>query len=210
MTATWQRRAIGTAQQRSTQLLLAGVEAPPSTVDALFFALQPAPAALAQVVAVAARLRKRARPRLHLIAPPRLHVSLHGLGRYASVPEDIVRRACAVAARISATPFTLALDRVETFGRGDGSRPLVLTVSDGAVRLHELRHRLGLEIAAAGLPHSAERAYVPHLTLAYVREVVPTMAIEPVAWTVDELVLIRSVQGRGRHIVAGRWYLAEG
>lgn len=210
MNPTWQRRVIRAVRQPSAQLLLAGVEAPPTMVDALFFALRPTPAAVAQIAGVAKRLRERAKPRLHLIAPTRLHVSLCGLGRYLSAPDPIVRCACAAAARTSATPFTLAFDRVETFGRGDGSRPLVLTASDGAVRLHELRERLGVEVAAAGLPHSAGRAYVPHLTLGYVREVIPGMAIAPVTWTVDEIVLIQSMQGRGRHIVAGRWYLAEG
>lgn len=31
-----------------------------------------------------------------------------------------------------------------------------------------------------------------------------------VAWTIDEFVLVRSVQGRGKHVIVGHWRLAEG
>lgn len=210
MTATRQRAGIGAQWQRSPQLLLAGIETLPSAFDALFFALRPTAAAAARIAAIAECLRTRSAAHFRPIASARMHVSLQGFGRYVSVPEEIVRRASAAAARVSATPFTLALDRIETFGRGEGPRPLVLTASDGAVRLHEFHERLGLALATAGLRSPATRVYTPHLTLAYVRDVVPGRHIEPVAWTVDEFLLVRSMQGRGKHLVAGCWRLAEG
>ena len=45
------------------------------------------------------------------------------------------------------------------------------------------------------------------MTVAYRNGSSSTQPIDPVGWTVDELVLIDSHVGRSRHVVLGRWKL---
>ena len=189
------------------QASLAGFGAPQPT-DRLFFAVMP-PAPLAGRIAEFAgtlredfALRGKTRPTSHL------HVTLHHLGDFAGVPQQKVEAARTAAARVAMAPFEARFDRVGSFGGRAGKHPFVLLgADDDGDGLRGLHARLGERLAAAGLGRR-ERAFVPHLTLLYDARTVPPQPVEPLAWPVQEFLLIHSLLGRTEYRVLGRWSLA--
>jgi 2'-5' RNA ligase len=139
--------------------------------------------------------------------PERLHISLWGTWLHPRSSAALTAEMTAVGAEAAWPAFDVALTRAMSFGR-QGRRPLVLTCGEGtSAALEGLHDRLFDAAAMRGLP-LRRRAYVPHLTLGYDRAASPeTLLEEPVVWTARELVLIRSEQGRGRHIPLGSWPL---
>ena len=73
------------------------------------------------------------------------------------------------------------------------------------VGLDVLQQRLS--DALDGEPRQA-RPFTPHVTLLRDRHRVPEQRIEPIEWTVRELVLVHSLIGRPAHRHLARWSLA--
>ena len=105
-------------------------------------------------------------------------------------------------------PFLVAFDRVVSFGRGHGRRPLVLWGGDGLFGLFALHRAIHAALSDAGIVNPAEPPFEPHLTLLRDQCVVRETFIPPVCWTVREFVLIDSLQGQGEHVSLGCWPLA--
>ncbi|MFC3570304.1 2'-5' RNA ligase family protein [Paracoccus sp. TOH] len=105
--------------------------------------------------------------------------------------------------------FDLVLDQLTTFGpprRRD--RPLVLVGRQESPAPDALCQTLWQRLAAAGLGAPKHRV-TPHVTLAYGKPLPPEgIAVPPVHWRVDELTLIDSLQGLGRHVPLARWRLS--
>jgi RNA 2',3'-cyclic 3'-phosphodiesterase len=139
-----------------------------------------------------------------IIEPERLHVSLFFLGE---LPEPIARIACESAAEVRAPPFQVLFDRSVTFRGKPGNRPFVLTGDDGLDRLKSFRRTLGVAMARKGLRFLAKKEFTPHITLMYAEHDVEEHPIEPIGWTVNELVLIHSMRG---HVHLARWPLRIG
>ena len=174
--------------------------------DSLFFAVYPDPETAERIETLAQRLREEHRLTGRAFPVSRLHATLHHLGSHAGLPESLVGAASAAAAAIHMAPFEVTFDRVGSFP-GRAHMPFVLRGGEGAVGLIVLQQLLGEALNAAGLALREERAYKPHLTLLYDNRRVREQAIEPIAWTVHELVLVRSVLGRGQHLPIARWPL---
>ena len=174
----------------------------------LFFALQPP----AHVAVGLDRFRDEARRRLGLsvAVPPlhRLHVSLTPLGRHDGVPHDLVRRAIAAVSALSAPPFVLAFNRLGSWGRGAGGRPVMLWGDDGVIGAELLHAAVHEALAKAGMARGRPREIVPHLTLWRDAQETPQRFVAPVAWRVREFALLAAVRGEGAHRVLGRWRLA--
>ena len=51
------------------------------------------------------------------------------------------------------------------------------------------------------------RRWMPHITLLYDGRGIGEHVVEPVRWTVKELVLVHSLLGQSRYIPLGRWSL---
>lgn len=179
--------------------------AQPAPADHLFFATRP-PADVAHHLR---QLAWRLRERHGLQGWPRnaslLHVSLHGLGDALGRHPGLVARAVEAAAAVSMPPFAVAFDRVVSFRTGE-RRPLVLLGGDGVVGVMLLRQGLGEALAKAGFPWKTG-GYTPHLTMLYDREAIAEEAVEPVRWTADRFVLVRSFVGEGRHVPLATWTL---
>jgi RNA 2',3'-cyclic 3'-phosphodiesterase len=178
----------------------------PDPTDGLFFAIVPdAPAArcaedMAEFFHDACGLQGRP------LGPDRFHVSLHALGSYVGVPNDVVRKACAAASTVAAAPFDIAFDCVESFDRKNGKPPLVLRSGGSLDPLNAFHRALGDAMARQGFRRIA-RSFRPHMTLLYDTRHVDARAVAPVAWTVREFVLIRSLLRRTIHVRLGRWPL---
>jgi len=56
--------------------------------------------------------------------------------------------------------------------------------------------------------NGVKSSYTPHVTLLYDSQRVVQQAVETVAWTVREFVLVHSLLGQTRHIALMRWSLS--
>jgi 2'-5' RNA ligase len=188
------------------QYRLPGLDNAPANC-VLFFALFPDRPAAADARQTAEHLRRSYGLRGMPIDAGRLHVSLHGIGRYARLPNDVVAKACAAAAEISAEPFCIRFDHTVSFAAKRGKRPLVLVADALPAPLFALRRRLGDALARKGLRNRAASSFTPHMTLLYDAHPVEPCAIQPVIWTARELVLVHSRHGSAEHVWLGRWPL---
>lgn len=182
--------------------------------ERLFFAIRPSLTAKEKAHTVASHYREefalKGELRFDL-----LHVTLIMVAEKLQLPEHVIFAAKQVAATIGSAPVTIRFDQIMSFGKKDRSpeaepRALVLLGDGGKASLTRLYDDLrnGMRSAGLGLGHDANRPYTPHMTLLYDRKgVPPTELDEPVCWTADEFVLIRSPQGKSTHLIEDRWPL---
>lgn len=173
-------------------------------VHNFYFALLPEPAAAeaARRRAIEAGLPGRLHP-AHL-----LHVSLAGLGRYASLPPYRLANAQASAKAVCLPCFDITFDRILSFGKGPYPH-LVLASKSGSEEIIRLCWRLtaGPAAISPGQDNRMPR-FAPHMTLVYGgRRIKEVLLAEPIRWTVREFVLVQSFYGQGRHEYLGRWPL---
>ncbi|MFT3809036.1 MAG: 2'-5' RNA ligase family protein [Micropepsaceae bacterium] len=177
---------------------------PQSSMDTLFFAIRP-PASLASEIA---RLAERSKGLFNLKGAPipaeRLHVTMAYIGLHAA---DLVAVAERAAAGLAAKPIDVTFDRMVSFKGKPGNHPLVLQGGPALNGLRFLQRQLALEIKRVGIPSAAKAGFEPHITLLYDRAVVPETPVDPITWTVRELVLVQSLVGQGRHIDLKAWPL---
>lgn len=185
---------------------LAGFDAAEPT-DRLFLAVYPDAATAARIAALAADLRQRHALHGKPLAADRLHVTLHHLGDYVGVPNDVVRMATEAAGRVACAPFEVSFDRVASFSARHSRRPFVLLGEEGTVSMAALQRALGQALGAGGLARWVAPQFTPHVTLLYDDALVPAQAVEPVRWRVEEFVLVRSLLGQSRHVPLARWAL---
>jgi RNA 2',3'-cyclic 3'-phosphodiesterase len=173
----------------------------------LFFAIFPT----LEIAALVAQLTLRLCSELSLKGRPlttgRLHVTLDHLGNFVGLPKNIVDTARTVAAAIAEPPFEIVFDRVASLGHGRVNRPFVLRGNEGVVALTAFRQTLVAALAEAGLGSGERSSYTPHVTLLFDDRRVSERAVETVAWTAHEFVLVRSLLGRSRYVVLARWPL---
>jgi 2'-5' RNA ligase len=167
----------------------------------LFLAAIPDAATAARIYRLAEALKRAHKFDGRITAAARLHVSLFSLG---GLPEPIVRVACEAAAEVRMPPFEVLFDRSASFRVKTGNRPFVLFGDDGLAPLRSFRRTLGVAMAGKGLKRLAKRDFTPHITLLYAERNIEEHPIEPIGWTVNEFVLIHSMQG---HAHLARWPL---
>ena len=161
--------------------------------DVLFFAVVPTPAAAACVAQRAEGLRNQYGLRGRRRPTELLHVTLHPVGSYLHLPNDILSAGIQVGSSVEVAPFEVTFDRVSSF-RGTDRHPLVLRCGDGIAELVTLQKNLGVAMRSIGLGPGDRSGFTPHVTLLYDRQSVPEAGIdEPTTWIVRELVLVRSL-----------------
>jgi 2'-5' RNA ligase len=176
--------------------------------NSLFFAILPEPDVAERIVALATALRAGHGLSGRLIPASRLHVTATPIANYATLLDYDVSAALAAAAAVTAKPFDIAFNRLQSFGRPGGNQPLVLRCSDGLGAFGQLQKTLLAALKANDYDGKAPAAYTPHITLLYDRRAVDeTFLDEPIGWTVREFALVYSLHGEGRHMHLGRWPL---
>lgn len=167
---------------------------PGSDGQRLFFALWPEPAVRDRLAQVVVTLRAQHAQPGRWTAVERFHLTLQFLGDYAPVPSALVDVACVAAERVSAAPFELTLDCVGSFR--NRSVPWWLGCSRKPDALHDLWDQLGAALQKVGVRYDTRREFSPHVTvLRNARSLQPQTSVTPVAWTVDEFVLMESRLG---------------
>jgi tRNA(adenine34) deaminase len=173
--------------------------------DRLFLAVLPDRAARERLDALGQILKREHGLQGRALRPEHLHITLHHLGDYRKIPQNVVDAASrAVASLVSAPTFDVILDRVVTFQR-PGSKPIVAVGGDGVLALETFHRQLQKALVRQGI--KPEARFKPHATLLYDPQGIPERAAEPIAWTVGEVVLVHSLLGRTTHEHLARWSL---
>lgn len=174
--------------------------------ERLFVAIVPGRAAAARLDALAHALRRNDGLHGTPIGAERYHVTLCFLGDFTA--GEAAALMPVVGERLDVrgfVPFDLSFDRVTSFRRRRGERsPVVLLANDGFDAMAALHDGIGESIGGAT---GRATAFTPHLTLMYDEARVAERTVEPIRWTVREVVLVHSAIGQRRHTVLGRWPL---
>lgn len=177
-----------------------GLETLAHPTDGLFLGVFPDASGVAERIAMLARhLRDTHALRGKVLASSRLHVSLHYLGGYAGLPQGVVTAAIEALAAVVMPPFDVLFDRAASFRGRPGNHPYVLQGGDGVAGLLALHGQLGMALQRVGLGRWVKPHCLPHMTLLYDDDSIASHPVEPIGWTVREVVLVRSLYGRGRH-----------
>jgi 2'-5' RNA ligase len=180
----------------------------PIPTDRLFFALLPDATAAGHIASLQQKLRKELGLTGRSIATERLHVTLNHLGDHVGLPNDIVEQARrAGEAASAAAPFDIAFDRVASFRGRPRNLPFVMQGAEGVDAAKAFQQLLADAMNRAGLGRFIDKRFTPHVTLLYDDLDVPSTPVEPVRWTVGELVLVRSLLGQTTHVPLARWPL---
>ncbi len=177
--------------------------------EATYFALRPDASAGQAMLDLAQWYRSRCGLTGRPYDIGRLHVSLFPAVSRRGWRKDDATAAMRAAVRVRAAPFPVAFERICTFA-GRDERPVVLCCNHGAAELSALRDALRGELSKEGL-WSGAAGFQPHVTLLWDRRGIQEACLrEPVRWTVESFVLIRSLIGQGRQLDLGRWPLRDG
>ena len=187
------------------QLGLPGFD-PPTPTDRLMFLLYPDPSTAERIAQEAARLKTALRLSGALLQTNRLHITLHHLGDYVGLPNDIVSKGVLAGQTLASAPFEVVFDRALSFANRPGNNPFTLQGGEGGSALISFQRALGEKMAGAAL--RPDRSFTPHITLLYDGQIVPEQAISPIAWTVDRFALVQSKLGQTQHIVLREWPLS--
>ena len=174
------------------------------TEHSLFFALMPerrdafAAHDLAQCLCRRKRLSGAPRP------PSTLHVSLWSLGwrRREAPPRNLVTLAAGAASQVRARPFTVSMNRVESWTRNRAKGPVVLLGDEGTIGVDDLHRRLALAFGQA-----PDLRFNAHMSLAWTATPFAPEAVRPFTWTVRKFILAHSFVGESRYEILERFAL---
>jgi len=171
--------------------------------DRLFLAVLPDAETATRIAETARHLRISHGLAGKPLRPEHFHVTLRLVDQGFGFSPDTVASVKEHIARAVMPSFRVGFDRAESFKNG----ALVLRGNDGVIGLEILQQRLS--DALDGRPGKAHR-FTPHVTLLRDDYRVPEQRIEPIEWTVREVVLVHSLIGRTTHRHIARWSLGDG
>jgi len=179
-----------------------------SVSHGLFFMVFPDNAVATGIARLARQLRNKHGLSGMPLKTERFHASLQGFGLHARLPPNLVERAKAVGNCVTAAPFVITFDRVRSFKRTKGKNfPFVLTGGDGVRALEAFYKTIDVQLRHFGFPGGVQDRFTPHATLLYDDIFVPEHGVEPISWSIRELVLVQSLRGLGRYIRLAKWPL---
>jgi len=159
----------------------------------LYLMIKP-PAAVADRLAAGPRTRR---------AADLLHVTLMPLGDRRQFSDFALAHMIDWMTYVRRPAFRIGFDRILNNGHSVGLRAnrLMPGVMDFQAALQAAFARHGVALP----PYK----FNPHITLNYHSDGQPSAAIEPISWLVEDVRLIESVYGEGRHIEHARFSLVS-
>ncbi|MEW9570808.1 2'-5' RNA ligase family protein [Rhodanobacter sp. Si-c] len=145
--------------------------------------------------------------RLRQVNPRRYHATMHFLGGHSSPRPDLVAAVERVAGSVHGMAFDWRLDRLRSFGGRHPPRVLCCSVPPEALQRLWRQWREGLLQEVPG--SELDECFVPHVTLAYGRVLLPEKAVSPVHWPVRELALLESRAGQRDYRTLASWPLQQ-
>jgi 2'-5' RNA ligase len=151
------------------------------------------------------RLSGRLRPRNIL------HVTLHHIGDYPYIPEQMIASTIEICARVLASQSSVEviLDHVKSYRGRPGNLPFVLVNPTGNAALLEFHRVLVTELIRHRLAKRGDLNFDPHVTMLYDGISVPEQPVRPVSWRAREVVLILSHLGLTKYDRLKSWSLSE-
>jgi 2'-5' RNA ligase len=162
--------------------------------DRLFLGVRPNSCIAASIANLAQDMRISHNLVGHPLLTEHFHVTTMHIGDGFGLSQEAVDAATHVMRQIALRPFRVVFDRVKSFSNG----ALVLCGGDGVAGLELLHERFCEILAEAGLKRR-QSGYTPHITLLRDRHLVAEEPVEPIGWTVREIVLVHSLLGRTTH-----------
>jgi 2'-5' RNA ligase len=140
----------------------------------------------------------------------KLHLSIHAVAEADNLDPILITRAQKAPISLRTAPFTLSFDRLAMLGGDNGKYALVVQTAKANRMLSELAAELHSSCRAMGITASRSKKPTPHVTLAYGPGFPEVRLLDkPIHWIIDEVALIDSHRGQGRHVLLGRWPLPE-
>jgi 2'-5' RNA ligase len=131
-----------------------------------------------------------------------LHVSL--CSPNPAIDIDHVCKAVTAVTR----PFEICFDRVTTFGGQFESHAIVLADDDhGNNEARRFQASLRAEFSKCAPKARKAPKFSPHVTFLYSRQELVSQPIDPMFWTVKEIILIASEVGATKYYQRGCWQL---
>lgn len=166
-----------------------------ASVHALYLFLSPPP----PVCEAIARHRDLPGMARKPIPDDRLHMTVGGFGSFDETPQAGIEWVKSRLSAVTLPSFRLCLDMlIRPAGRA------LLMPSEPPAGLGRLQRALTVQF---GIHPSSWRDIRAHVTLGYGGPPARTSAIDPIGWTADDLRLVESLAGEGRHIVHATWTL---
>jgi RNA 2',3'-cyclic 3'-phosphodiesterase len=182
------------------------MEFEPQAPVKLFFSIFPDSQAAARIDQLARYLRREHGLKGLSFSPARFHCTLCSVDDRNAVWQSIVARAREAAATIEAAPFRVSFNGVMSFSRKKHKYPLVLVGDEGVVGLLKLYSSLRSAMRKTGLRRETS-SFTPHVTMLYDVRRIGEQTVEPICWTVNEIVLVLSLTGQTKYHRLGRWQL---
>ena len=159
----------------------------------LYVMAKPPPDVAAQIAALPRNDAQR--------GPELLHCTLLKLFDLANAPPDWLPAIIRAIDSFTGQPFLLNFDRIEV------GKAVKLASREPLVEARACQAALVRHLLACKAPLMLGTTPLPHVTINYTDDRKGNHKIEPIGWTVTEIVLIESVVGKKRHIEHGRWQL---
>lgn len=126
----------------------------------------------------------------------RFHSTVLPIGDARAYSDDDLDALDQLVASLDVSPFHVQFDRLHSNA----------LIGKGMTAYRRWQRALSALLKSKGLPILPYR-FRPHVSLVYGDPVDRTIPIDPVGWLVEELLLIRSIHGKGQHVVMARWPL---
>ena len=162
-------------------------------IHRLFLALWPDASVRSAVRAAVERLQREHAPGGRAVNPARYHVTLQYFGDFDRRPDALLADVRRALAALGMPRFVLPLERAGRFGTVGWLGP-----ERTPEPLDALWRALDARLRGAGVRTRGHARFVPHLTvLRDMRRPLPPVALAPIEWPVDRVVLIDSRHGGG-------------
>lgn len=162
----------------------------------LYVMAKPPPAVQAAIVALPRNDAAR--------GPDLLHVTLASLFDLHDAPPEWLPAVIAAIDTFQGHAFPLMFDRIEVH------KAVTLRTRDPLAGARAFQAALMRTLVERRAPLMLGTTPVPHVTINYRDDRLGARKIAPIAWTVEEILLVESVVGKTTHIEHGRWRLRPG
>jgi RNA 2',3'-cyclic 3'-phosphodiesterase len=133
--------------------------------------------------------------------PDLLHVTLLKLFDLHYAPPEWLPAVIAALDAFEGTAFPLAFDRIEA------RKAVTLRARSPLLEARAFQAALVRHLLERPAPLMLGTTPEPHVTINYRSDGLGTRKIEPIGWTVDQILLVESVVGKTTHVEHGRWPL---
>lgn len=133
--------------------------------------------------------------------PELLHVTLTTLFDLATAPPAWLPAVIAALDGFEGNRFALSFDRIRV------GKCVTLRSREPLLEARAFQAALIRFLLERGAPIMLGTTPEPHVTINYTDDRQGNRAIEPIGWTVDQILLVESVVGQARHVEHGRWVL---